>query len=203
MLYVPPGVGHRGITVASAAEIALTYSVGFRAPSTADLLSSLFTRAVARETPHLFRDPGRRRVSDPGELSRRDINALRDFLAGAVDGADPDDWAIAAGEAVTAGGGGRSPLQRLSAKSVGGRLAEGASLSPAPGTRMTWSRLPHGRAALFVNGESRVLPREQAFVAPFVCGLSSRASARRVAAHPAGLSLVLDLLRAGAIAFVE
>ena len=59
----------------------------------------------------------------------------------------------------------------------------------------------HNTAILFVNGESRVLPRAQAFAASFLCGQGSPAVARRIASNAALLALVVDLLRAGVLAF--
>ncbi len=202
MLYVPPGVGHRGVTVRSDAEIALTYSVGFRAPSSADLLSTLLSRALARETPLLFSDAGRNAVSDPGELSRVDLARLRQFLLADLESQPPDAWAMATGEAVTSGGG-RAAGHPVLVGSVARRLAGGAGVSPVPQARMAWARLSGGRTALFVNGESRVLPRAQAFAASLLCGHASGSAARRLAANAGLASLVADLLRAGLLDWAD
>jgi 50S ribosomal protein L16 3-hydroxylase len=200
MLYVPPGVGHRGVSVPSAAEIALTYSVGFRAPSSADLISSLLSRTVARDSPRLFSDAGRPAVQNAGELNTRDLAALKRFLTTEVDASAPDEWALAAGEAVTAGGGGSGARRGMKAGAISRRLREGARVVPAAGARLAWSRVDNGRAALFVNGESRVLARDEAFAASFLCGGASRDAGRRLAASPALLLLLADLLRAGVVA---
>lgn len=199
MLYVPPGVGHRGVTAPGDAEIALTYSIGFRAPSSADLISSLLSRAVARDTPRLFSDAGRRVAKDAGELSQTDLAALRRFLNAEVRAAEPEDWALAAGEAVTAGGGGSGATTRMKAESISRRLRSGSRAVPVAAARVTWCRLANGRAALFVNGESRVLTRDEAFAASFLCGRASRDAGLRLAASPALLLLVADLLRAGVV----
>ncbi len=199
MLYVPPGVGHRGVTVPGNAEIALTYSVGFRAPSLADLLSTLLTSALSSETPRLFLDAGRRACKDAGEISPRDLASLRRFLISDLESLDTDAWAVAMGEAVTSGGSAVVSAARTTRRSLGKRLAGGAVVCVVPGARMAWAALERGRAALFVNGESRVLPRSQAFAAAFLCGNSSRSAARRVAAQEPLRSLAVDLLRAGVI----
>lgn len=203
MLYVPPGVGHRGVTVPSDAEIALTYSIGFRAPSSADLISSLLSRVVARDTPRLFSDAGRQMVKDAGELTKPDLAALRRFLDAEVGAAEPEDWALAAGEAVTAGGGASGAKTGMKAESISRRLRAGSRVVPVAGARVTWCRLDNGRAALFVNGESRVLNRDEAFAASFVCGKASRDAGRRLAASPKLLLLVADLLRAGVVALSD
>ncbi len=199
MLYVPPGVGHRGVTVPGNAEVALTYSVGFRAPSLADLLSTLLSRALASETPRLFADAGRKASRDPGELSGQDLASLRRFLSSDLESFDAEAWALAMGEAVTSGGRAVGSAARTTGRSVGRRLAGGATVSVIPGARMAWTALMRGRAALFVNGESLLLPRPQAFGAAFLCGNSSRSAARRVAAQEPLVSLAVDLFREGVI----
>ncbi len=202
MLYVPPGVGHRGVTVPSDAEIALTYSIGFRAPSASDLLSATLARTLTAETQKLFSDPGRAATKDPGEISKADLASLKRFLSSQIDGTDADSWTLAAGEAVTSGGasGGSS---RVNERVLAKRLGEGAAVSPHPAARLAWSVLPRGRAALFVNGESRVLSRSQAYAAAFLCGDLSRASARRLASDARLLPLAADLFRAGVVRWSE
>lgn len=203
MLYVPPGVGHRGVTVESDAEIALTYSVGFRAPSSADLLSTLLARAIGRETPHLFSDAGRKSVTDAGQLNPADLAALKRFIVDDLDPKNSDAWTLAAGEAVTAGGAGQTPPSRLNPTLVAKRLVAGASLRPAPAARLAWAQLEQGRAALFVNGESRVLARDRAFAASFLCGNGERSAGRRLAAKSELMTLTLGLLRAGVVVLID
>jgi 50S ribosomal protein L16 3-hydroxylase len=198
VLYVPPGVGHRGVTVTSSADIALTYSVGFRAPSSADLLSALAARSLAKETPELFPDRGRRPVRDRFELSSADLDDLHHFLVQGVR-KKSDDWVLAAGEAVTSGGQATSNSSRRTPASLVRELSGGAHLAAVPGVRMSWSKLALGRAAVFVNGESRVLSSRAAFSASFLCGLASKTSARRAAANSEVVSVALDLLRAGVL----
>lgn len=199
MLYVPPGVGHRGITVASASDIALTYSLGFRAPSSVDLFSGLLSQAVASDAPQLFSDRDRTAVDDAGELNRADLEGLRRFLVDTLPAADADGWILAAGEAVTAGGGAGQARTHLSESSIMGRLSAGQALTPVAGARLCWARLKSGQTALFVNGESRVLPRAQAFAAAVLCGRHSSSAARRLASDPALLALTADLMRLGLI----
>jgi 50S ribosomal protein L16 3-hydroxylase len=199
MLYVPPGVGHRGVTLPDNAEIALTYSVGFRAPSIADLLSTLLSRALSSDAPRLFSDPGRQASKDAGEMASEDLTSLRQFLVSDLESFDPDGWALAMGEAVTSGGSSGVSAVRATPRSVRRRLGDGATVSVVPGARMSWTALGRGRAALFVNGESRVLPRSHAFAAGFLCGNSSRSSARRVATQVPLLLLTVELFRAGVI----
>lgn len=195
MLYVPPGVGHRGVTVPGNAPIAITYSVGFRAPSAADLVAAIGARMTRSAAPSLFSDRGRRRASDPGEISLRDIRSLRRFLIREMATRNKDEWALAVGEAVTSGSFARPGATRPSAREVAKRLVRGDLFHPAPEARMSWCRLSSRRVALFVNGESRVLPPGDAFAASILCGRSSPSGARRLGARPALAALAAGLLR--------
>lgn len=202
MLYVPPGVGHRGVTVPGNAEVALTYSVGFRSPSFADLLSPLISRALASE-PRLFGDAGRAPVRDGAELSMPDLVSLREFVARETGTADSDGWILAAGEAVTAGGSGRPPRRAWTGALVAKTVARGARFRVVPGARVSWSRLARGRAAIFVNGESRVLDGPLALAASCLCGGDSEAVRRRLAASSEACGLAVQLMRAGVIDLLE
>ena len=197
MLYVPPGVAHRGTTVKSDAEIALTYSIGFRAPSSTDLMSSLVARALAKDAPRLFGDAGRAPARDRFEITSADAARLHEFAVSDLPAAESDDWVLAVGEAVTAGGGaGRS--RRSSASEVARRLRVGNQLAPAAPARISWSRLRNGRSALFINGESRVFSRKTAFVPPLLCGDSARPSTKVRPTIPRSvLESVAEMLKLG------
>ncbi|MEO8500909.1 MAG: hypothetical protein ABI565_08330, partial [Vicinamibacteria bacterium] len=192
------GVGHRGITVPSDSEIALTYSIGFRAPSSADLLSSALSLALATDPPNLFGDAGRHPSKDSAEISSADLAALRRFVITDIEARPDDAWATAMGEAVTSGGE-SSGSARASRAALTRRFSIGGTVAPAPATRMAWASLNQARAALFINGESHLLPAGQAFAAPFLCGNGSEAAARRLASNPGLISLASTLLRAGVI----
>lgn len=199
MLYVPPGVGHRGVTMPSDVDVALTYSIGFRAPSASDLLSALLARFLSRDTRTLFADPGRKAALDPARIAPADMSALRRFLTASLRTLEGDEGTLAIGEAVTSGGAASASGRRPTAASVALRLRRGKGVSVAPGARLSWAPLRRARAALFVNGESHVLGAGQIFAARFLCGQPSVSSARRVAASPPLLALAVDLLRVGAI----
>ena len=196
MLYVPPGVGHRGVTVQGDSPIALTYSVGFRAPEAADLFSSLALSLTRAGSSVLFSDRERAPCRDAGELSLPDREKMRRFLVSKIESQSPDAWAIVVGEAVTSGGHGGPALgPRTSIGSVRTRLLTGQLLRPAAGARVSWCRLSAGRAAVFVNGESQLLSRDDAFAASTICGQASASTIRRIGARPRLVRLVADLLR--------
>lgn len=53
ILYVPPGIAHWGI----ARSPCLTYSIGFRSPTLAEMLDDLATELMARGDGRIYRDP--------------------------------------------------------------------------------------------------------------------------------------------------
>lgn len=89
MLYLPPNVAHYGAAV----NDCMTYSVGFRAPSQADLLERLLGELV--DMPALqqrFTDKSRVLQDDPGLISDGDLERLGDLLVAAL----PDEKAVRA-----------------------------------------------------------------------------------------------------------
>ncbi|MBU0655515.1 MAG: cupin domain-containing protein [Gammaproteobacteria bacterium] len=81
MLYLPPNIPHYGVAL----NECMTYSVGFRAPSQADMLERLVEDLL--EQPRLkqrFSDAGRSLQTNPGELAETDIDRLVDFVADAL-----------------------------------------------------------------------------------------------------------------------
>lgn len=68
MLYLPPGVAHHGI----AESECLTWSIGFRAPTDAELVQGFLDFLRDRSSPagH-YRDPGGRPARHPGEIPAR------------------------------------------------------------------------------------------------------------------------------------
>ena len=81
MLYLPPNVPHYGVAL----NECMTYSVGFRAPSQAEMLENLVENLL--EDPRLkqrFNDSERECQAHPGELTAGDMERLIDFVVDAL-----------------------------------------------------------------------------------------------------------------------
>ncbi|QTR49800.1 cupin domain-containing protein [Candidatus Thiothrix anitrata] len=81
MLYLPPNVPHYGVAL----NECMTYSVGFRAPSQAEMLENLVENLL--EDPRLkqrFNDSERECQAHPGELTASDMERLIDFVIDAL-----------------------------------------------------------------------------------------------------------------------
>ena len=81
MLYLPPNMPHYGIAEGSC----FTFSVGFRAPQTKELVQSwLETFDNKPQFEQRFRDAGRPLQKNPGEITKEDLNALSNQIISAV-----------------------------------------------------------------------------------------------------------------------
>ncbi len=160
MLYLPPGVPHHGV----AEDPCLTFSVGMRAPSAAELLGD-FVDTLAADAPDALRylDPDLQPAADPyeidGEAMRRVVDALNALRMN-----DPDrlgDWF---GSFITQY---RSAVEPAADDAVRPRievewdLAHGATLERHPWSRMAWRRAAKG-ARLYVGGQVHALPAADA-----------------------------------------
>ncbi|OQX08623.1 MAG: cupin [Thiothrix lacustris] len=81
LLYLPPNVPHYGVAL----NECMTYSVGFRAPSQADMLEKLLEDSLEdARLQQRFTDTERVPQANPGELTAADMDRLVDFLVDAL-----------------------------------------------------------------------------------------------------------------------
>ena len=166
MLYLPPGVPHHGVAV----DACLTYSVGMRAPSQAELMVD-FAEHLAQRTGEEARyaDPDLAVTADACEIDEAAFVRVRRALSAL----QADDAALKAwfGAYISAyrSVGISAPPKPPTADAIRKTLAEGGVLSRHPFLRSAWSRQGK-RALLFADGTAHPM------------GL---ASARALAAAPA------------------
>ncbi|QQQ03570.1 cupin domain-containing protein [Lysobacter enzymogenes] len=164
MLYLPPGVPHHGV----AEDACLTFSIGMRAPSSAELMGDYIdTLAADADEALRYADPDLAPPRDPNEIDdaamQRAVQALNALRMN-----DPDrlgDWFgrfitvyRAAGE-VSAGGAPAPARAELEFA-----LDQGATLWRHPWSRMAWRRAhaKGGAARLYVSGQEFALPARDA-----------------------------------------
>lgn len=77
MLYLPANVAHYGIGM----DDCMTFSIGFRAPSYADLITSFIDDHITELTENMrYRDPDLSVNDKPGEISPAAINKVQEIL---------------------------------------------------------------------------------------------------------------------------
>lgn len=159
MLYLPPGVPHHGV----AEDACLTFSVGMRAPSAAELLGDYADHLLATADEAVrYSDPD---LAVPDDPARIDASAL-DRVGRALEAlrAEPDALAEWFGRFITTY---RSAVEVAPAPGlpppdqVEQALAAGVPLQRHPWSRLAW----HGDgedATLFANGEAWPVPAADA-----------------------------------------
>ena len=77
LLYLPPGIAHYGMAL----DDCMTYSIGFRAPSYADMMVS-FVEHLSESIPKKLRygDPNLSEQENPGEITPGAINQVKEAL---------------------------------------------------------------------------------------------------------------------------
>ena len=165
MLYLPPGVAHHGI----AEESGQTWSVGFRAPSHADMLSAMLEQAMERlDADSRYRDPGLVPPAHPAEIPAQVLADVERLMQSLLEGTDPAGWF---GRLVTENRSGLAPEPvetNLSAEQFRDRYQQGSALVRDPRARFAYVRRPAGGATLFVDGEAYELDSHGAFAAPLL-----------------------------------
>ncbi|MEZ5465035.1 MAG: cupin domain-containing protein [Lysobacteraceae bacterium] len=165
LLYLPPGVPHHGIAI----EAGLTFSVGMRAPSQAEMLVDI-AEHLAEALPESlrYRDPDLQPAGDPFEIDEAAVARAR----AAMPALSPmDDSAFvrwlggfitryrSAGEAAPAADATQTDQMRAAVNA-------GATLSQHPLARFAWTALGE-TPLLFVNGLALPCPTAQAAL---ICG---------------------------------
>ena len=196
MLYLPPGVPHHGV----AEDACLTFSVGMRAPSAAELMGDYIDTLAGEADESLrYHDPDLSPPRDPNEIDAQAMTRVVEAL-NALRMNDPDrlgDWFgrfitvyRAAGE-VSAGG--EAPRSRIE---IEWDLERGAALWRHPWSRMAWRRAhAKGRAArLYVSGQEFALPARDAQA---IAGAAEIDLAGYSALSEAGRACVHELIAGG------
>ncbi|MET0289183.1 MAG: cupin domain-containing protein [Pseudoxanthomonas sp.] len=159
MLYLPPGVPHHGV----AEDPCLTFSVGMRAPSAAELIGDYLDTLVAEADDAMrYQDPDLKLPVDPNEIDAaamtRAVVALNALRMN-----DPERLANWFGRFITtyrSAGEVAAPAEAadLDVDAVEQALAEGGLLHRHPMARMAWRRRAKRDAVLFVSGQEHAMP---------------------------------------------
>ncbi len=159
MLYIPPGVAHHGVAL----DQGMTWSIGMRAPSTADLLQALgdWLAQNHAEGPR-YSDSGMPPPDRAGEIDAAAIERFRRML-GEVSNGDADfrsfmgsflsRYRLAHEPA--------QPEEQLNVQALGKALAGGAAIQHNPWTRLAWL-YSESSAILFAAGEEYPCPADLA-----------------------------------------
>ena len=150
LLYLPPGVAHHGIAV----DQGMTWSIGMRAPSSADLLQALGEWLAANQDEgERFRDAGLTATPLDGEVDTTALNSFRELVEKAA--GDEPGFQEFIGSFLSRYRLAHEPApaeQQYNPASLNEAIAEGAQLGHNPWTRLLWLKSEAG-ARLFATGD--------------------------------------------------
>ncbi len=151
MLYLPPNVAHHGVAL----DEGMTWSIGLRAPSAADLLMALGEQlALAPDGGPRYTDPELHAPTRVGEIDSQAIDRLGDVLADPL--RDKDAFGHFLGTFITRFRLANEPVAPGPVMDVADlmeRLRTGARLVRNPWTRLAWMESATG-AQLYAAGDA-------------------------------------------------
>lgn len=150
MLYLPPNVAHYGVAI----EPGMTWSIGSRAPSAADLLQGFGEwLAFAADEGGRYSDPNLKASHRPGEIDRDALHGLRKLmLAGIEDSHGLNNYLAAFMSRFRLAHEPMPPPELIKQADLLTALQHGAKLYKNPWTRLTWIANAQG-ARLFAAGQ--------------------------------------------------
>ncbi len=201
MLYVPPGIAHDGVAVG---DDCMTYSIGFRAPSRADLIGHWVDDILTdMADDDRYGDPGLQRQANPGEITSEAIGALHAMITeklgdrtafarwfGAYNSTPkyPEiDW---------------RPENAVDIEALSEKLTSGTTLARNPASRFSFIR-EGGTVILFVDGDSFECVGALAEFAESLCAADKMHVRPELAKSSAVVDLIVALLGRGSIALAE
>ncbi|MBW8784857.1 MAG: cupin domain-containing protein [Novosphingobium sp.] len=199
ILYVPPGVAHNGVAVGGDC---MTYSIGFRAPSAADLISGWSGYVLERIDDDIrYADPDLRSQPNPGEICAETIERLQAMMASQL--LDREAFARWFGEYSTSSKYGEIDFRRevpLDLEQLHELAATDVPLRRDPASRFSFVELAEG-VILFVNGHSIECGADTAELARQLCAQESFIIDPAVANRQAAAELLLKLVNGGSLDF--
>ncbi len=198
ILYVPPGISHNGVAVG---DDCMTYSIGFRAPSRAELIGHYADDLMdTMSDDDRYGDAELPRQSNPGEITPDALAALHSMITERL--ADHDGFARWFGQYNTTPkypDMDWSPDEPIESDELRARLADGEALHRNPASRFSFVRRTDG-VTLFVDGECYDVLDDCAVLAEQLC---AQDIVTLGAQSDAGVTLLMQLFGLGSIAFAD
>lgn len=200
MLYLPPRLAHCGVAV----DDCLTYSVGFRAPSAAEVLT-LFTDFLSQFIPdeERYTDADAQPVSDPHQIQHDALDRLKALLTEHM--SDERLLLTWFGQFMTEP---RYPElvtgPELEEDDLLDSLEQGAVLIRNPSARLAWSEVDDD-LLLFASGQSRLLPGSLRELLKLICAADALHSENlgQWLADDDGRNLLCELVKQGSLGFAD
>jgi 50S ribosomal protein L16 3-hydroxylase len=200
ILYVPPGIAHNGVAVG---DDCMTYSIGFRAPSRADLIGHYVDDLLdGMPDDDRYADPDLSPQSNPGEITAQALGAMHAMITEKLnDPAAFTRWFGAYNSTPKYPDMDWSPEELTDRAELRDRLAAGEMLRRNPASRFAFVRQDEGGVLLFVDGhcfECDILTK--AF-AESLCAQATLVVEPELAGVDRVLAILEQLINSGSVAF--
>lgn len=196
MLYLPPGVAHHGIAL----EPGMTWSIGARAPSGADLLQALGEwLAFSPGDGGRYVDPDLQPAGRAGEIDSLALQRLRELMLGPLEDSTSLGCFLAAFTSrFRLAHEPMPPETQIDARGVLQALTRGAEIMRNPWTRLVWVELDDS-AQLYAAGTAYPC---SVSLAETLCGMGP-ITPSRTSLDNAGLETVTALVNAGHLLLID
>lgn len=202
ILYVPPCFAHDGVAVGDGC---MTYSIGFRAPSRAELIENWCEhQADGMMEEDRYADPYLTIQANPGEIAAPAIDRLHAMVMEVL--SDRDAFARWFGLFTSAPKYAEAdwrPEEPIGTRQVRALLAQGVPLSRNPASRFSFIRQQEGTVLLFVDGHCFDSMGEAALLAERLCAERTMVADPRLAESAPVIALIETLIDQGSLAFED
>lgn len=200
ILYVPPRFAHNGIALS---DDCMTYSIGFRAPSRAELLSNWCETILGQlHDDDRYADPDLIAQQNPGELSAETVSQLHAMITEKM--LDRSAFTAWLGHYATLPKNADMDWQAdepTDPAHVRFMVAQQVPLLRNPASRFSFIRGRSGELSLFVDGQRFECSNEVAAFAEGICATNQvMVSSELIAIEPL-MELIIDLIDQGSVAF--
>ena len=201
ILYVPPGFAHDGVAVG---DDCMTYSVGFRAPSRAELVEGWCEHQVdAMAEDDRYTDPDLAAQAHPGEISAAAIDRLHGMVLEALSDRDAfARWFGLYNSLPKYAEADWRPEERIDEEELRALLTQGVPLLRNPASRFSFLRQGDS-LLLFVDGHSFECKSDTRQLAEHLCAGSTIRLTPTLATSGPALHLIAALVDQGSLAFDE
>jgi len=205
MLYLPPGVAHYGVAL----EDCVTLSIGFRAPSYADMISSFIEYQLSRLDSDLFapryNDPELSLQKHPGEITKSILDKVHHLIKNELNQTETiERWF---GRFVTEPK--HTPMDPLLPELTPEQFIQEFQLSGhlyrSEYSRFSYIQLNREDTYLYIDGEETRLPEPLQDLAPLICDRRQYhyEQLKEQLNDPATLDFFIQLTNAGKLWFAD
>jgi 50S ribosomal protein L16 3-hydroxylase len=200
ILYVPPGIAHNGVAMGADC---MTYSVGFRAPSRADILGHYVDDILdAIPDDELYRDPDLKAQANPGEILPDALGRLQQMMLESLsDPAHFARWFGTFNSTPKYPDMDWRPEEPVTPEELRAAISAQVPLARNPASRLAFVADGKDALMLFADGICFDCVGETAALARDLCAADSLVLDAAIAGSPAAVDLLAQLCNQGCIAF--